>query len=64
VGVPTPFPLFPSLTGPEEFAGAARSPAVLIAVRMGEPNLTLELALPFEVEGIVDRDVDSPTLDV
>lgn len=64
MGVPTPFPLLPSLTGLEEFASAARSPAVVTAVRMGEPNLTLELAMPFQMEGIVDRDVDSTTLDV
>jgi hypothetical protein len=36
----------------------------MIAVRVGEPDLAFELALPFEIEGVVNGDVNSPAFDV
>ena len=63
-GIPARFCLFPSGTGLEELAGAASGPVAMIAVRVRGADQTLELALPFEMEGIMGRDVDSSALDI
>lgn len=62
--IPARFRLFPSGTGLKELAGAARGPDAMIAVRVSGADQTFELALPFEMVGVVGRDVDSPTLDI
>ena len=56
-GVPARFLLYPSLTSPEEFAGATRRPDTMITVGVGVTDHSFELSLFLEMEDIVDTDV-------